>query len=66
MTSICELSISKLGYMAIFMKIWKKKIEKKILANFFQTFLTNQGKNKDENEKIGKMSLIFEFSIYQN
>ena len=59
MNSIFELSISELGYMAIFIKICGKK-------NFdplFRTFLTNQDKNENEDEKYGKMSPIFEFSI---
>ena len=51
MSLIFELSISKLGYIAIFMKIC------------FRTFLTNQSKNKNEDEKYRKMNSIFEFSI---
>ena len=47
MNLILEFSISKLGYMAIFMKIWEK-----IIDSFFKTFLTNWGKNKDVNEKM--------------
>ena len=30
---------------------------------FYRTFLTSRDKNEDEDEKHGKMSLIFEFSI---
>ena len=51
MSLIFELSISKLGYIAIFMKIC------------FRMFLTNQSKNKNEDEKFGKMNSIFELSI---
>ena len=53
---IFELSISKLGklgYMEIFMKNYP----------LFKRFLTNQGKNKNEDEKYGKMSPIFGFSM---
>ena len=57
-----DIFILKLEYMATFIQVWEKNF-----GQFFSDiFLTNQGKNKDENEKIGKMSLIFEFSIYQN
>ena len=48
MNLIFEFSVSKVGYMAIFMKIW----ENKILPIFYKTFLTNQGKNQDGDEKI--------------
>ena len=59
MNLIFEFSVSKLGYMAIFMKIWEES-----LTHFFKTFLTNQGKNEDlSNRKCDKISLIFEFSI---
>ena len=44
--------------MEIFMKIGGKKFNP-----FYSTFLTNQGKNEDEDEKIGKMSPISEFSM---
>ena len=59
MSPIFEFSISKLGYVVIFMKIW----EKKILDSFFDPFLTNRGKNENEDKKFGKMSPIFEFFI---
>ena len=36
------------------MKKWEKN---------FDSFLTNQGKNEDEDEKIWEMISIFEFSI---
>ena len=44
---IFEFDISKLGYVSIFMKIWKEKKTEP----FFETFLTNRGKNENENEK---------------
>ena len=58
MSLIFELSKSKLGYMAIFMKICGKNY-----APFFRIFFTNQCKYENENGKYGKMKLIFEFSI---
>ena len=66
MSPILKFSISKLGYVAILMKIEGKNIWPIFLRHFWpllKTFLTNRGKNKDEDEKIGKMSSIFEFSI---
>ena len=48
MSPIFEFSISQLSYMAIFMKIFGKKV----LIHFFVTFLTNPGKNENEDEKI--------------
>ena len=45
--------------MATFMKIFRKKN----FDPFFRTFLTNRGKNENEDEKYGKMSPIFELSI---
>ena len=47
MSSIFELSKSKLGYVAVFLKIQEKKFDP-----FFKTFLTNRGKNKEEDERI--------------
>ena len=47
MTSIFEFSISKSGYVAIFMKILGKNFS----AINFKTFMTNWDKNEDENEK---------------
>ena len=44
---IFEFSISKLGCVAIFMKILRKKTDP-----FLKTFLTNWGKNEDIN--VGK------------
>ena len=44
-----EFSIPKSSYMEIFMKIWEKEF-----GPFFNTFLTNQGRNEDQDEKIGK------------
>ena len=58
MNFIFKFSITNLGYMTLFMKIWEKKI-----GPFFKTFFTNWSKNEGVNEKIGKISLIFEFSI---
>ena len=56
--SIFEFSLSKLGYVVIFMRMEKKNFD-----SFFKTFLTNRGKNEDEDEKKNaKMSSIFEFS----
>ena len=49
-----ELSASKLGYIEIFMKIWGNKFDL-----FFKPFLTNRGKNKDEDEKIWKNEFDF-------
>ena len=46
MSSIFELSKSKLGYVAVFLKIQEKKFDQ-----FFKTFLTNRGKN-EEDERI--------------
>ena len=56
MSSIFEFSISELGYREIFMKS-----EKKFFDLFFKPFLTNRGKIKNENEKIGENE--FDFSI---
>ena len=42
----------------IFMEIGEKKFD-----SFFRKFLTNRGKNEDENEKFGKMSSIFESNL---
>ena len=58
MSSNFEFSISRLGYVAVFMKISETKFHP-----FFKTFLTNWGKDENEDEKIEKMSLVFEFSI---
>ena len=58
MSLIYEFSISKLGYMEIFMKIWEI-----IFRLSFKPFLTNRGKNEDKDEKCGKMGSIFEFSV---
>ena len=45
--STFESSISKLGFMEIFMKIW----EKKTFDSFLKSFLTNRGKNEVEDKK---------------
>ena len=58
MSSIFEFSISKLGYLPIFLKIKEKKF-----WPIFKTFLTNQGKMKMKMKKFRKMSSIFEFFI---
>ena len=55
MSLIFELSISKLGYMELFMKIYRRKK----FDPFFRTFLINQGKNDDENEKIWENEFNF-------
>ena len=47
-------SISKLGYVAIFMKIWEKNSLTHFLRRFLpflKTFFTNPGKNEDDDEK---------------
>ena len=49
MSLIFELSISKLGYTVLFMKICGKTFDP-----FFRTFLTGSGKNEDEDEKTWK------------
>ena len=54
MFSIFQFSISKLGYVVIFMKIGKK-----IFDSLFKTFLTNRGKNENEDEKQWKNELNF-------
>ena len=43
---IFEFTILKLGYTEIFMKYEKKNFD-----SFFKLFLTNRGKNKNENKK---------------
>ena len=40
-----------------------ENLRKIFLTHFVIHYLTNQDKNKDEDEKFGKMSSIFEFSI---
>ena len=47
--SIFEFSLSKFGYVSIFMKIVGK-----IFWPIFKTFLANRGKNKNKNKKIWK------------
>ena len=55
MSLIYEFSISNyIGYTEIFMKIWEKNFD-----SFFKTFLTNRGKNEDEDEKIWENDLNF-------
>ena len=54
MSLIFKLSILKLGYMTVFFKICFK-----IFDLFFRTFLTNWGKNEDEDEKI--LENVFNF-----
>ena len=56
MSSIFEFSTSRLGYVAIFIKIGVKKF-----WPFFKTFLTIEGRMRMKMKKYGKMSLIFEF-----
>ena len=59
MSLIIEFSISKLGYMAIFMKICKIKN----FNSFFRTFLANQSSSENEDEKYGKMNSSFKLFI---
>ena len=59
MNLIFGFSISKLSYMAIFMKICGKKF----LTLFLGHFWLIEAKMKMKMKKFGKMSLIFEFSI---
>ena len=40
-----------------------KNEDEDIFHLFSKTFLTNQGKNEDEDQKIWRISLIFEFTI---
>ena len=47
MNLIFEFSISKLGYVTIFMKILQKKFDP-----FFKTLLTKRDKNEDANKNI--------------
>ena len=54
MSSVFEFSMSKLEYVAIFMKILDK-----IFDPFFKTFLPNWGKNEDEDEKVRKNEFNF-------
>ena len=57
MSSIFEFFKSKLGYVAVSMKISGKKF-----WFIFKTFLTNRGENGDENEKLWETD--FNFSIF--
>ena len=50
MNSMFEFSISKLDYVAIFMKICRKNFIDPLL----KTFLTNRAKNEDKDGKFGK------------
>ena len=56
---IFEFSLSKLGYMEIFMKIW----EKKYLTHFIGHFWLIEAKMKMTMKKYGKMIAIFAFFI---
>ena len=65
-SSIFEFSISKLGYMEIFMKIWEKNETKKLFHYFtIQLWLFDGDgkkvdiKNKNEDEKISKNEVEF-------
>ena len=62
MSLIFEFSISKLGNMEVFMKTCGKKS----FHPFLRTFLTNRGKNEDEDEKISEKGVRFLNSPYQN
>ena len=55
MNLIFGVSISKLVYITIFMKIWKK------IDNFLRHFWQIEAKAKLKMIQFGKMSLIFEF-----
>ena len=59
MSSIFEFSISKLGYLVIFLKVCAKKILTRFLGHFWLIATKMNIKMK----KYGKMSSIFEFSI---
>ena len=54
MSLIFDLSVSKLGYMAIFIRICLKNFHP-----FFRTFLTIWGKNEDKDKKIWENVLNF-------
>ena len=54
MSSIFEFSISKLGYVAVFLKILEKSFDP-----FFKTFLTNRGIKEDEGEEIWENDFNF-------
>ena len=56
--SISEFSMSKLSYVAVFTKIQDKCFDRSC-----KTFLTNWGKNEDEDEKLRIMNSTFEFSM---
>ena len=63
LNSIFKFSISKLGYMKILMKI-----SETISLFSFDDLPEEDGekvdaKNEDDNEKFGRLNLIFEFSI---
>ena len=53
-SSIFKSSISKIGYMANFMKIGIKTFDQ-----LFMTYLTNRGNNKYEDEKIWENAFYF-------
>ena len=67
MSSIFEFSISKLGYMEIFMKIWEKMSLAIWLFNF--DYLPDEDRKKlmpkmnMKMRKFGRMNLIFELSM---
>ena len=63
MSLIFELPISNLGYMEIFTKIGEKILTHFPRHFFFKTFLSNRGKNEDEDGKIRENNSSFEFSI---
>ena len=62
MNSIFEISMSKLGYMEIFMKIWKSPFT---ISLFNFDYLSDEdgekvdAKNEDEDEKISKNEFHF-------
>ena len=59
MSSVFEFSMSKLGYVAVFMKIW----EKKFWLIFEDIFDQSRQKWRWRWKKFGKMSLIFELPM---
>ena len=59
MNLIFEFCISKVGYVAIFMRIW----EEKKLTHFLRYFSPIEARVKIEMKTFGKISLIYVFSI---
>ena len=55
---ICFQFLNRSYPVVIFMEIGEKFFD-----SFIRTFLTNRGKNEDEDEKFGKMTSIFESKL---